>query len=172
MKTLRTARIKFVVLPLIAIAVTGCATVTNPVPEGYSGPVVSLADSGVSESGSRGRIFAVTEIDSASIENSLRQTRIASHGQGFSLSLRQTTRVVPVRPAKLTLVGTHVTAAPIHEMAARIAGTFFSIDGTVDFKPVQGKAYEVTGELTKESTCVWVADVETKQPVTEKVCAK
>jgi hypothetical protein len=48
----------------------------------------------------------------------------------------------------------------------------FQVDHPVDFKPVQGKAYEVTGELTKESTCVWVADVETKQPVTEKVCAK
>ncbi len=76
----------------------------------------------------------------------------------------------PVRPMRLKLVGTHQTGAPIHEMASKMAGTFFSVDGYVEFKPVEGTTYQVTGELKKERSCVWIVDAATKNAVTEKVC--
>ncbi len=164
---------KTALIAIVAIAVlTGCATVTNPVPSDYKGPVVLLADTGMREDGSKARFFAALEIDGNSIENAIRETRIASHGQGFALSARYTNRPVPVRPMKVKLIGTHQTAAPIHEIASRMAGTFFSVDGVVDFKPAEGRRYEVTGELAKERSCVWIADVESKSAVTDKVCTK
>lgn len=161
----------FITLGTVAL-LAGCATVTNPVPADYKGPVVSLADTGASEDGSKARFFVALEVDGNSIENAIRATRIASHGQGFALSARYTTRSVPVRPMKVKLNGTHQTAAPIHEIASRMAGTFFSVDGVVEFKPNEGRRYEVTGELAKERSCVWIADIETKGAATEKVCTK
>ena len=73
---------------------------------------------------------------------------------------------------KLRLVGTHVTAAPIHEFASRAIGAFFTVEGEVEFSPLVGKAYVVNGELTKEQTSVWIEEVETKDVVTKKVIAK
>jgi hypothetical protein len=155
-----------------AFALTGCATVSEPVPPDYTGPVVSLSDTGAPEGGSKAQFFALLEVDGSDVMNSLRETRMASQGQGFSLTSVYTTRNVPVRPMKAKLIGTHQTAAPIHEVASRMAGTFFSVDGIVDFKPVEGKRYEVTGELKKERSCVWIADAETKAEATERVCTK
>ncbi|WAC73742.1 hypothetical protein OU995_03080 [Roseateles sp. SL47] len=114
----------------------------------------------------------MTEIDGRSIENSLHETRVASSGKGLALTSRFTTRNVPATALKVKLIGTHQTAAPIQEMVGRAAGTFFSVDGIVDFKPVEGKNYIVTGELKKERSCVWIQEDGTGQPATEKVCSK
>ncbi|WP_201494842.1 hypothetical protein [Rubrivivax sp. A210] len=156
----------------LTLVLAGCATVSKPVPDDYKGPIVQLSDTGMREDGSKGQFFVATEIDGNAIQNALRETRGASYGQGFSLNSRYTTRDIPVRPMKIKLVATHQTAAPIHEMASRMAGTFFSIDGVVDFKPTEGHRYEVAGELKKERSCVWILDAESKQPATEKVCSK
>ncbi len=163
---------KTLALAAAALVLAGCATVSPPVPTDYKGPVVPLADTVAREDGSKARFFALLEIDGRNVTNALRETRLASHGQGFALNARSTTRNVPVRPMKVKLVGTHQTAAPIHEMASRMAGTFFSVEGVVGFKPVQGKKYEVTGELKKDRSCVWIADADTRAEVTEKVCGK
>lgn len=156
-------------LPLVGM-LSACATVSSPVPEGYSGPVVELSDTGVRESGGKGTFFAALSIDGRDIDNALRQSRMASHGQGFALTMKFTQRQVPVVPMKVSVIGTHKTAAPIHELAARAAGTFFSVEGIVDFKPTEGRSYVVTGELKKAASCVWIADAETRVPATEKVC--
>lgn len=53
-----------------------------------------------------------------------------------------------------------------------MVGTFFSVEGIADFKPMEGRSYVVTSELKKEQSCVWIMDSETKQPLTKKVCNK
>lgn len=158
-------------LSLVAM-LSGCATVAPSVPENYKGPVVSLADTGFQEGGGKGVFFAAMALDGRIIENSIRASRIASSGRGFSLTSQYTTRNVPVGPVKVSLLGTHQTAAPIHEIAARMAGTFFSVEGAVDFNPAAGKSYIVTGELKKEQSCVWIADAVSNEASTEKVCTK
>lgn len=163
-------RILLVCFSVLALA--GCATVSPSVPETYRGPVVTLSDTGYADGSGKGVFFAVLAIDGRDIQNSLRETRVASQGQGFALSSRYTSRSVPVAAVKLSLVGTHQTAAPVHEIAARLAGTFFRVEGSVDFKPVEGRSYIVTGELKKERSCVWVADADSRQTVTEKVCGQ
>ena len=160
-------------LPIFAlIALTGCATVAPSIPDAYKGPIATVADTGMQEDGSKGQFFVLAEIDGRDIQNALRETRGASYGKGFSLTSRYTTRNVPAIPLKVKLIGTHQTAAPIQEIVGRAAGTFFSTEGVVEFRPIEGKKYIVIGELKKERSCVWIQEEEASQPATEKACSK
>ena len=73
---------------------------------------------------------------------------------------------------KLKLRGTHITGAPIHARFSQAAGTFFSVEGTVEFTPSPGGYYEVKGELKKEGSSVWIEDARTDERVTEKIIRK
>lgn len=142
------------------------------VPDDYKGPVAYIADSVVQEDGSKGQVFFVDAIDDKPIQSALTATRRASYNQGFALSLHSEMRRVPVAPLKLRLVASHVTAAPIHEFASRVAGTFFFVEGEVSFTPVEGGDYVVKGELKKDGSSVWLADAKTLEPVTAVVSQK
>ncbi len=148
----------------------GCASTPPLVPDEYTGPTAVLSDSGWNDSASRGTLFAAVAVDGQHIRNARDDTRSASFNQGFALTTRMTSRKVKAQPAKVRIVGTHQTAAPIHGIAARMAGTFQSVEGTVDFAPRAGRFYSVTGTLEKHASCVWIADTERFEPVTEKVC--
>lgn len=161
---------KSVVTLLSAVLISGCVSFSSSIPEGYQGPVVQLADTGYRESNSKGIFYAVMTIDGKDIDNSIRETRAASNGRGSYLVARYTTRPVPVMPMKIKLIGTHQTAAPIHELVSRAAGTFYEVEGVVDFQPVEGRSYIVTGELKKNASCVWIADSQTRQLASQKLC--
>ena len=77
--------IKYAIAPFIAL-VSACASLAPPVPDEYKGPVVLLDDSGYPESGGKGVFFVASALDGRGINNSLRETRLASSGRGFSLS--------------------------------------------------------------------------------------
>lgn len=158
-------------LPL-ACLLASCASTPPPVPAAHTGPTVTVFDTGFHESSSKGAIFAVIAIDGTPVENSLGQTRSSSLGTGFTLNSRYLERKVAIGPMKLTLVGTHMTGASIHEIAARMAGTFFRVEGVVEFRPIEGHEYGVTGELKAGRSCVWVADAGTSVRVTDEVCAQ
>ena len=70
---------------------------------------------------------------------------------------------------KVHLKGSHTTGAPIAAMISQAAGTFYSVEGTVEFSPQPGGQYLVKGELGKEASSVWIEDAYTGQLVTEKV---
>ena len=163
---------KFPFLALTLASLAGCASFQNPIPAGYQGPVVLLADTGKQEDGSKGQFFAAVEIDGRPIENALSDTLAASHGMGFALMSQYTKREVPVIPMKVKLIGTHQTAAPIQEIASRVAGTFFRVEGIVEFLPQEGKKYAVTGQLTKERSCVWIQESGAQEPATAQICGK
>jgi hypothetical protein len=158
-------------LVIFALALGGCATY-KPVPDGYSGPTARIADSTYQETGGKGRLYYIESIDGNKIENARSATGQASYGRGFNLSTRGVTRDVPIRKMRLRLIGTHVTAAPIHEIASRAIGEFFSVEGEIDFTPEAGKVYEVRGELTKAVASVWIADLNSGESVSEKIIAK
>jgi hypothetical protein len=157
---------------LVAAALAGCASLEPPVPVGYNGPTAVISDTVVQEDKSKGQLFYVEAVDGKPIDSALIATRQASSGHGFQLSLWSKMRQVPVKPLRLRLVASHVTAAPIHEIASRAAGTFLSVQGEVSFTPVDGGDYVVKGELTKEGSSVWLADAKTLQPVTSIVTEK
>jgi hypothetical protein len=163
-------------LVLLAAGLFGCAAY-KPVPEGYTGAVATIADSGRSESGysegsSKAELFALTDIDGNRIMDSFWATQNASRGQGLSLTVVISSRQVPARPMKATLKGSHTTGAPIHAIASQLAGTFYSVEGTVDFSPKPNGKYIVKGELKKGGSMVWIEDAETGEPATEKIVGK
>jgi len=171
-----------------ATVITGCSTLSTPVPPNYTGPLVQLADTGYlesshrgaflnavtghQESSGRGVFFAAVEINGQAINNAYRETRLASQGRGFGLRPVYTRRDVPVLPMQVALSGGHESAAPIEAILFAAAGDHLSVNGVVTFNPSEGRSYFVTGELKKERSCIWIADTTSKQPVTEKICNK
>jgi len=152
----------------VALALAGCAGY-KPILDGYTGPVATVADSGFAEDGTKGQLFVLAEIDGNKIPDSFGASREASYGQGFRLNARFLERQVPARPMKVRLRGSHSTGAPIRAMSSQAAGTFFSVEGVVDFAPKANGKYVVKGELKKDGSSIWIEDAETNQVVTEKV---
>jgi hypothetical protein len=73
-------------------------------------------------------------------------------------------RKVKISPMKLKIRASHATGAPIHAIASQMAGTFFSIEGEVDFSPQPNTTYVVKGNLKKEKSSVWLENAATGQP--------
>jgi hypothetical protein len=153
----------------LAMLLLGCATFEKPLPQNYTGPKAEIRDDGDYEGKEKGRLFYVDAVDGKSVESGLVLTRRATQGRGFQVLLQFARHDVAARPLRLKLVGTHVTGAPIHELASRAAGTFFSVEGEVTFTPKPDTQYIVLGKLSKEETSVWIADLDTKERVSEVV---
>jgi hypothetical protein len=153
------------VVPILAFVLTGCATY-NPVPPDYKGPTAVIRDTGFKENSTKAQLFAVTAVDGNRIGNAFGSTAAASYGAGAFITAVYPERKVPIRQMKLTLLGSHATGAPINELASKMAGTFFSVEGTVDFLPEANHVYLVKGDLKKEKSSVWVEDMVTGKPVT------
>ena len=66
---------------------------------------------------------------------------------------------------KVTLRGSHATGAPIHAMASQLAGTFFDVEGTVDFTPTPNTVYVVKGKLAQQQSSVWIEEATSGKPV-------
>jgi len=150
----------------------GCAAPRSLVPENYKGPTAYLEDTVYQESGSKGRIFAAVALDGQGIRSAFEATRQASANRGFSLWIADDGRKVVVKPTRVTLRASHVTAAPIHELALRAGGAFFEVEGTVDFTPKADVTYVVRGELKREGSSVWIEERETKIKASEVVVGK
>jgi len=73
---------------------------------------------------------------------------------------------------KVKLLATHITPAPIQALVSHAAGTFFAVEGVVNFNPQPNGRYVVKGELKKDRSSVWLEDANTNQPVTEKIVEK
>jgi hypothetical protein len=159
-------------LALAAVFLLSSCASYKPVPEGYTGSVATIRDTSETEDGSKARQFYLAEIDGNRVENSRSATRQSSYGTGFSLFARGFERPVPIRAMKVKLIGSHVVAAPIHEFASRAAGTFFEVEGVVEFTPKPEGRYVVRGELKKGISSVWIEDENSKEIVTAKVGAR
>jgi hypothetical protein len=152
----------------IVIAASGCATF-EPVPKEYTGPTATLQDTGFSEDGSKAQFFAAVEVDGNRMMNAFWASANASQGRGNSLTTIYPTRKVKAAPMKVRLQCSHATGAPIAAIASQIAGTFFSVDGVVDFVPKPDGRYAVKGELKKEKSTCWIEDLEAGKPATTVV---
>jgi hypothetical protein len=155
----------------IVLVVAGCASY-EPVPKDYVGPFAIVKDTGVSEDSSKAQFFALTTVDGQGIANAFSESARASAGRGATLVVVYPWRKLPVRRMTLGLLGSHATGAPIHAMASRVAGTFFSTEGVVEFTPKAEAFYSVKGELAKGRSCVWLEEDLSGLPVTEKVCSR
>lgn len=168
---------------IVLLVLGGCATYgpsipPAPVPETYSGPVVSVTDSAIPDSRYKGLLFGLMEIDGKAIDNVFEATRRSSQANatpfrrveaGFLLYSSVVTRRVPVRPMKVRLRASHATGAPIHAVFSAVSGDFVSVEGSVEFAPEVGHEYVVTGILSSNNRSVWIEDIATGEPATKKV---
>jgi hypothetical protein len=155
---------------LFAVLISGCANVPAT-PAGYTGPTAKVTDTFRSEGRSKGRFFVLGAIDGQPIDSALTKSAEKTAGRGFALSGGNFDRMVPARPLKVKLVGTHRTGAPIHELFSRAAGTFFHVEGEVAFTPKPDGNYVVRGELKENGSEIWIEDAWTHELVTEKIIA-
>lgn len=151
-------------VPLLA-AFTGCASLPEPLAKEYDGPSAKLLDTWQNSDGAKAEFFAVLQVDGTPVANALSNTRAASYGKGSRLIPMGHVRFVAVRPMRLHLIGTHVTAMPIHEAASRIAGTFHEVEGVVSFEPKPNVSYAVRGKLSRTGSSVWIEDQGTGEVV-------
>ncbi len=140
---------------LASTALAACAT--NPIPEGYTGPRATISDSAKSLGTSSADLFVLSKVDGKSIHESIIGTRQANSGRGFYMSPVEVKREVPAQPAKYTLVGRRVYAAPILELTNKI----YEITGELEFAPETDGSYVVKGTLDSNYSAVWLEDAKT-----------
>jgi hypothetical protein len=150
-------------LAATAILVTGC--VTNPVPEGYNGPLAKVYDTFTKRSDRAADFFYVEAVDGKQVENTLRVTTAANYGRGFAMDSAGYVRDVPAASATYTLVGRTHYAAPILELTNPV----YQVKGSITFTPAPNRNYAIRGELKPDHAVIWVEDVEAKAVVGNKI---
>ncbi|RZI44172.1 hypothetical protein EGT07_01715 [Herbaspirillum sp. HC18] len=151
------------------VALAGCAAY-QPVPKDYVGPTAIVRDTGgYIDYWTKAQVFSITEVDGQRIMDSFRTSDKASKGHGFTLNLDLQEQLVPAKPMTVKLRGSHITGAPIHAIASKANGTYFTVEGVVSFTPKADTRYRVKGELKREGSSVWIEEESSGQIVTEKV---
>jgi hypothetical protein len=159
---------KFLTWGVLALTLLVGACAQNPIPEGYSGPVANLADSGGMQSGTSANLFFAEKIDDRLIQDSLSATKAANYGGGFALRPAIINRNIPARPCKVTITGRTHYAAPILELINKV----YQVSGIVDFDPQPNGNYVVTGVLGDDYSAVWIEDVHTGNTASSKIEVK
>jgi hypothetical protein len=156
---------RLLVILMLSLAVASCAT--DPLPKDYSGPVAMLLDS-VGFSGdmerhifySRSEFFFASEIDGKKIKESLS----ASNAKGYGdFDYQIINRDIPIRLLTVKLEGRVIYSPPI--FALTHAGSLYSATNTIEFEPVEGQTYIVTGKLAREGSEVWLEEMSTHKRV-------
>lgn len=156
-------------LPLIA----GCAhQAYQPVAPGSVEPTASVTDTVNWVGGSRAQTFIVQSVDGHRIGNSMDASQDASRNHGAALTVPKVERQLPLRAMQVTLEGRDIAAMPIAQIFGSLSGRYHSVEGVVAFTPVADHRYAVVGTLGKESSSIWIEDMDTHVPATEKVTAK
>lgn len=154
--------------PSAFLVVTACllaSCTSNPVPEGYDGPLAHVTDSVKWRSRSSADFFYLSKIDGQSIDESLSATDRSNYGRGMVMDPVTVDRHVPARTATVTMVGRRHYAAPILEMVNSI----YQVSGETEFTPLPDHNYIVKGILGEKYSAVWIEDSDTGETVGRKV---
>jgi hypothetical protein len=149
----------------IAAVILLCGCTTNPVPEGYTGPVAKVTDSYNYRSDTAYDFFVVTKVNGKRIEDSLSTTAGANYGHGFAMRAFAIGRKVPAEEATFTVMGRTHYAAPILEMLNPV----YEITGDIRFTPLPNHDYYVEGKMDDDHSVIWIRDNTTRQQVADKI---
>jgi hypothetical protein len=164
---------KAAVPALALILIAGCANQAyQPLVPGSAEPTASVADTVNWVSSTRAQTFIVQSVDGHRIGNSMDASQDASRNHGAALTVPKVERQLPLRAMRVTLEGRDIAAMPIAEIFGSLSGRYHSVEGVVAFTPVADHHYAVVGILGKASSSIWIEDVETHTPATEKVTTK
>lgn len=149
---------------ILILTLGGCATVTPPIPESYSGPTAVIKDSMKVYDSQKTDFFFLEAIDERAIPNSRLSTRIANHGRGLAMSPVLVDRKVPAQMATFKIVARTEYAAPI----LALTNTVYQVIGKVRFAPGDGMVYVVKGELGETYSAVWIEEESSHKVVDKK----
>jgi hypothetical protein len=154
-----------------ALTLAGCAGFSGmepATPPDYTGPTANVADQAVPVSGQLLHVFEMLQVDGRRLSSTSIATLRANQGRGLIVSPVALTNELPLRPARVRLQVATQYAAPILALTRPTC----QVQGDVAFTPEAGKAYRVAGRIAAEGCEVWIEDLSTQQPVTEKVRGK
>ena len=150
---------------MVAAAGLLSACVTQPVPQGYSGPLAKIQDTLAQRSGHAVDLFFLDSLNGKKIDNALLETTSSNAGRGLAMDAKGFARDVPAIASTFSLTGRTHYAAPILELTNPV----YQVKGTFDFTPLSGHTYVVRGELKPDYGAVWLEDADTKAIVGNKV---
>jgi hypothetical protein len=156
---------KKILISILTILILGGCVTTDLVPEGYQGPTAIIRDRAVTNSNSQVDFFYVNKINGQRIHESRGASVIANRGRGFHMDPVVVERPVLVEPTKFEIVGRTEYAAPILAFANKV----YEVKGAVEFTPVDGQVYIVTGILREDYSAVWIENAQTREIVGEKI---
>ena len=143
--------------------ISGCATLHDPVPSGYTGETVLLEDSYTSYGSTKADIFFVQKVDGKEIDNTLYKTRDDNYGKGMYMQPSVVSRRIPAKEVTIHIVGRTAYAAPI----LTLINTVYEAKGDIKFTPEPRKTYIVKGKLGENYSAVWV-----EERMSEKIVGK
>lgn len=150
---------------LIAAGLLLAGCTTNPVPEGYHGPLAHISDSTATSESNGLDFFVLESVDGRMIDDSISETIAANQGRGSVMDPVVIGRDVPARPARFGVRGLTHYAAPI----LSLTNTVYQITGEIRFTPAPGGHYVVKGKLGADYVGVWIEDADTGQVMGNKV---
>jgi hypothetical protein len=153
-----------IMLGILAAALLSACT-TNPVPEGYTGPLAKIQDTFTQRSERAVDMFFVDKVNGKKVENALTATTSRNYGRGFAMEAVAYVRDVPAAAATFSLTGRTHYAAPILELTNPV----YEVKGDVNFAPAANRTYIVRGELRADYAAVWLEDAETKAVIGSKI---
>jgi len=142
------------VATLAACALSLCGCMSNPIPNGYTGPVARISDSYTPTNNKGLNFFYLAKVNGKNIDNSPARTAQANAGMGFSMNPVIIGRYVPARSAVFTIIGRTYYGAPILDLA----NTVYEVSGNIRFTPQADHSYKVKGILSDTGSSVWIED--------------
>jgi hypothetical protein len=109
----------------------------------------------------------VVAVNGKKVRNSIDSTEEASSGMGRVLRIKLLEQSLEPVAQRLTIACRTVHSAPIGSLFGRSD----SVEGEVEFSPVAGNSYVVTGILGTPEQGVWIEDAATSAVVTKRVTA-
>lgn len=147
----------------VVLLAAGCAT--DPIPNDYSGPTATVADTMTPRTMTGADFFVVDKFNGKRVDNAVRLTTQANAGNGFAMTPQEYQRRVPAAEATFHIVGITHYAAPILAMTNRV----YKIVGDIKFVLEPDHRYVVKGTLTDTYSAVWIEDVTTGKVQDRKI---
>lgn len=148
-----------------AIALTGCASVKQTLPENYQGPKATIKDSTKRYSSQKADIFYIDTVDGESVLSSPMRTRAENQGKMFFMRVYLVSHDFPIQATTLGIRGETQYAAPI----LALTNPVYRVEGKVQFTPEAGKVYVIKGELGEDYSAVWVEEEQTHTVIDKKI---
>jgi hypothetical protein len=150
----------------LLLVLAGCAA--NPVPAGYDGPLAVIANSARPLGRDGADYFLLTRVNGQFVDDAVARVARPEPQNGDGMTPVMLERDVPARAATFTIRGRTKYRTPILDMQHDV----YDVSGDVAFTPEPQHRYVVRGDLSDDSSEIWIEDAATGTVMGEKVVIK